>query len=133
MLLIRFLFDLPYFYLFIFARPVFFSSYFHSSPDDSQAILTEESKSAYNILIEKPVHDTTASNQQHLPAVPTPPSEPEDSNPLRMLRSGGLTVVRPKIRGNKHQSQSSRDSRELKVIHFLMHPDKYQFSPIFLP
>ena len=76
--------------------------------------MTEESKSAYNILIEKPVADSTATNQ-HLPAVPTPPSEPEDSNPLRMLRSGGLTVVRPKIRGNKHHSQSLRDSRELKV------------------
>ncbi|XP_046652229.1 activated Cdc42 kinase-like isoform X3 [Daphnia pulicaria] len=80
---------------------------------DLQSILTEESKSAYNILIEKPVADSPVISQ-HLPAAPTPPSEPEDSNPLRMLRSGGLTVVRPKIRGNKHHSQSSRDSRELK-------------------
>lgn len=46
----------------------------------------------------------------------TPPSEPEEANPLRMLRSGGLTVVRPKIRGNKHNPNSSRDSREMKVL-----------------
>jgi hypothetical protein len=87
---------------------------FRSTSCVSQSILTEESKSAYNILIEKPVADNHVISQ-HLPAAPTPPSEPEDSNPLRMLRSGGLTVVRPKIRGNKHHSQSSRDSRELKV------------------
>ena len=75
-----------------------------------QSTLTEESKSAYNLLIEKPSVETTS-----LPAEPAAVTEPEDSNPLRMLRSGGLTVVRPKIRGNKHQLQTLRDSRELKV------------------
>ena len=75
-----------------------------------QSTLTEESKSAYNLLIEKPSVETTS-----LPVEPVAAAEPEDSNPLRMLRSGGLTVVRPKIRGNKHQLQTLRDSRELKV------------------
>ena len=76
-----------------------------------QSTLTEESKSAYNLLIEKPSVETTTS----LAVEPAAVAEPEDSNPLRMLRSGGLTVVRPKIRGNKHQLQTLRDSRELKV------------------
>lgn len=54
------------------------------------------------------------ANLHHaVPAVAA--SEPEESNPLRMLRSGGLTVVRPIIRGNKHQFPTSRESRELKV------------------
>ena len=63
------------------------------------------------MLIEKPALDVGSGNSSsHGLATP---NEQEDSNPLRMLRSGGLTVVRPKIRGNKHQSV--RESRELKV------------------
>ncbi|XP_047363940.1 activated Cdc42 kinase-like isoform X6 [Vespa velutina] len=51
---------------------------------DMQATLSEEAKEVYNSLVETPAIESA-----------------QDTNPLRMLRSG-LPVVRPRVRGNKH-------------------------------
>nr|CAD7397422.1 unnamed protein product [Timema cristinae] len=53
-----------------------------------QSSLSEEAKEVYNSLVEQPL--------------PSPPPPSQDTNPLRMLRSGAFPVVRPRVRGNKH-------------------------------
>ena len=78
-----------------------------------QSTLSEESKEAYNLLIGK--METTGIHQQQQQQQQAATGEAEESNPLRMLRSGGLTVVRPKIRGNKHQL-ASKETRDAKVV-----------------
>ncbi|KAL6259951.1 hypothetical protein P5V15_009860 [Pogonomyrmex californicus] len=79
-----------------------------ASIPDIQATLSEEAKEVYNSLVETPTLEST-----------------EDTNPLRMLRSG-LPVVRPRIRGNKHatlgypMSPQSDDISD-EHFHFEMH------------
>ncbi|XP_043260816.1 activated Cdc42 kinase-like isoform X5 [Colletes gigas] len=59
-----------------------------ASIPDIQATLSDEAKEVYNSLVEAPGVDGG-----------------QDTNPLRMLRSG-VPIVRPRIRGNKHSSLS---------------------------
>ncbi|XP_071450901.1 activated Cdc42 kinase-like [Hetaerina americana] len=89
-----------------------------ASIQDIQSTLTEEAKAVYNSLVEQPAlpaitpsipHHHHHSHQHHhhqhtnppRPAT-TEPVDPDETNPLRMLRSG--FGVRPRVRGNKHQS-----------------------------
>ncbi|GAB6019108.1 hypothetical protein CHUAL_000729 [Chamberlinius hualienensis] len=69
-----------------------------ASKPNIQDSLTESAKEAYNSLVEKKGHD----DQQRTQTLDSPTEE--DTNPLRMLRSGG--PVRPKVRGNKHCGRS---------------------------
>nr|XP_050862207.1 activated Cdc42 kinase-like isoform X9 [Vespula vulgaris] len=55
-----------------------------SKKKQATATLSEEAKEVYNSLVETPAIESA-----------------QDTNPLRMLRSG-LPVVRPRVRGNKH-------------------------------
>ncbi|XP_063223749.1 activated Cdc42 kinase-like isoform X2 [Bacillus rossius redtenbacheri] len=59
-----------------------------ASIPDIQSTLTEEAKEVYNSLVEQPIASS-------------PPAQ--DTNPLRMLRSGAFPMVRPRVRGNKFQ------------------------------
>jgi len=86
----------------------FFYPYIYPFLQHIQATLSEEAKEVYNSLVETPTLESTG-----------------DTNPLRMLRSG-LSIVRPRIRGNKHatlgypMSQSEDVSGE-HGFHFEMH------------
>ena len=63
-------------------------------PFSSQSSLSDEAKEVYSSLVE-----------QALPSPSLHPNSPSlDTNPLRMLRSGAFPVVRPRVRGNKHNS-----------------------------
>ncbi|XP_068084368.1 activated Cdc42 kinase-like [Anabrus simplex] len=73
-----------------------------ASIPDIQSSLTEEAKEVYNSLVEQPVSSPTATSPPALPLGSPPPSV--DTNPLRMLRNGAFPVVRPRVRGNKHNS-----------------------------
>ncbi|XP_018045384.1 PREDICTED: tyrosine-protein kinase PR2 isoform X2 [Atta colombica] len=80
-----------------------------ASIPDIQATLSEEAKEVYNSLVETPTLESTG-----------------DTNPLRMLRSG-LSIVRPRIRGNKHATlgypmlSQSEDVSDEHGFHFEMH------------
>ncbi|XP_018347317.1 PREDICTED: tyrosine-protein kinase PR2 isoform X4 [Trachymyrmex septentrionalis] len=80
-----------------------------ASIPDIQATLSEEAKEVYNSLVETPTLESTG-----------------DTNPLRMLRSG-LSIVRPRIRGNKHATlgypvlSQSEDVSGEHGFHFEMH------------
>ncbi|KAG1661241.1 Activated Cdc42 kinase-like [Nymphon striatum] len=69
--------------------------------------LSEGAKQAYTSLIEKTnasaICTVPISKRKPVPheVISAPLSPTEDSNPLRMLRNGG-SVMRPKVRGNKH-------------------------------
>ncbi|XP_046397309.1 activated Cdc42 kinase-like isoform X2 [Ischnura elegans] len=86
-----------------------------ASIQDIQSTLTEEAKAAYNSLVEQPalpaiaptiaplsLHHHHSQMNNPRPAPTTEPVDPDETNPLRMLRSG--FGVRPRVRGNKHQS-----------------------------
>jgi len=65
-----------------------------ASIPDIQSSLSDEAKEVYSSLVE-----------QALPSPSLHPNSPSlDTNPLRMLRSGAFPVVRPRVRGNKHNS-----------------------------
>lgn len=102
----------------------------YDSSQRTQSTLSEESKEAYNLLIEKPTMEISGSSHGHYSLGLPVCHEPEESNPLRMLRSGGLTVVRPKIRGNKHQA--ARESRELKVNYPVTPYQQYFYKYYFV-
>ncbi|XP_059491025.1 activated Cdc42 kinase-like isoform X3 [Neocloeon triangulifer] len=73
-----------------------------ASIPDIQETLTEEAKTAYNLLVES---SGTASTSV---AGSAPSVLSDDDNPLRMLRSG--MAVRPRVRGNKQRHLQERQA-----------------------
>lgn len=56
--------------------------------------------------------------EQPLPSPSLTPSSPSlDTNPLRMLRSGAFPVVRPRVRGNKHNSGNQPQQQSSTLQH----------------
>lgn len=69
-----------------------------------QSTLSAEAKAVYSSLVENSTDVSTASAAA-------------DNNPLRMLRF--VPVVRPRVRGNKHQVRPIKNILVFKVHEFL--------------
>ncbi|KAI4498987.1 hypothetical protein M0802_005853 [Mischocyttarus mexicanus] len=82
-----------------------------------KATLSEEAKEVYNSLVETPAIESA-----------------QDTNPLRMLRSG-LPVVRPRVRGNKHATlgHSISHSEETNSEHGFQFMDMHHGGAKTLP
>ncbi|XP_069700490.1 activated Cdc42 kinase-like isoform X2 [Periplaneta americana] len=79
-----------------------------ASIPDIQSSLSAEAKEVYSSLVEQPVPAPSLHAN----------SPPLDTNPLRMLRSGAFPVVRPRVRGNKHNgNQPQQHSSTLQHQH----------------
>lgn len=80
-----------------------------ASIPDIQGCLSEEARAAYNTLIEEPGVSTAAVMMAQ-----SSPLATDSVNPLKMLKA--VPVVRPKIRGNKHNNMASHENQHCKTV-----------------